>query len=96
MEILLEFDPVFQVYELAPLAVRVMVLPSQMEVVGLLILRVGFENTLMVFTATFEHEPLAPMSVYVVVTLGDIVMEALFEPEFQVYVEAPFAISVWL
>ena len=61
-----------------------MVLPSQMEVVGLLILSVGLVKTLMVLTAILEQDPLAPISVYVVVTLGDIVMEELFEPEFQV------------
>ena len=62
--------PGFQVYVLAPLAVSAVEFPIQMPGVGLEIATVGKALTVMAAVVELVHTPLAPVSVYVVVTVG--------------------------
>lgn len=50
---------------------------------------VGFEVTLIVFTAVFEHVPLAPIMLNVVVVVSVGAMVEVLAPVFQVYVTPP-------
>lgn len=78
---LLPVDAVLQVYVVAPVAVKVVLCPLQIKVLPE-IAKEGF--TVTVFTALPLHPPEFPVSVYVVVTVGDTVMLVLVEPVLQV------------
>src|ERR1035437_963196 len=62
---------------------------------GLLIkAAVGGGLTVIVAEAVLEHDPFVTVTVYVVVTVGEIVMEAVLIPLFQEYVPPPAAVRV--
>jgi hypothetical protein len=77
----------------APTPVNVAVCPAQM--VGELTVTTGKGFTVMVFTAVLVHPlTLVPVTVYVVVTVGEIKIDEPMAPVFQVYVLAPLAVKV--
>jgi hypothetical protein len=84
---------VFQEYVVAPLAVNVAVPPVQMFVDVELTFKFG---VLLVIVTVFVslQLPLTPVTVYVVVTVGDTAIDEVVAVVFQEYVAAPLADSV--
>ena len=85
-----------QTYESAPEAVSVDVLPEQIDAGFVAMLITGAGLTLTVTLAVPVQPPLSvPVRVYVVVTVGN-TLTVFDEPRelLQLYVEAPFAVSV--
>lgn len=58
------------VYVVAPVAVRFTLLPEHIEDVGGVTVTVGVVPTVTTTESTEVHEPLAPVTVYVVITVG--------------------------
>lgn len=81
-EMLVAFDPVLQVKEAAPFAVRVATFPEQM--VAEFTLTVGVVFTVTVAVLMSVQLPEVPVIVYEVVTVGLWLMLAVFAPVFQV------------
>jgi hypothetical protein len=93
--ILAVLPPVLQLYVLAPLAVNTDVPPTHIDVGDAVTLIVGVEFTVTVTVAVLLHPtPLVPVTVYVVVPVGDTVLE-LPLPKLcdQLYVFAPLAVN---
>lgn len=74
--------PVFHVYVLAPLADKMVELPTQM--VAELTVTLGEEVTITEVVFVCEHPAaFVPLTVYVVLAVGETEMDALVEPVFQ-------------
>jgi hypothetical protein len=87
--------PGFHVYDTAPFAVKVDELPRQIDVGDPAAVIVGFEFTVSKIVFVFVHEPFAPVTVYVVVTVGETTTEVpVNEPGFHEYVVAPEPVRV--
>ena len=83
-------------YDVAPLAASVVLLPTQTEVFDAVVVTVGVGFTVTVNTEVFV-QPFAavPVTVYVVAVVGDTVTEAPVKlPGIQLYVDAPLAVNV--
>jgi hypothetical protein len=87
-------EPVFQEYVVPPAAVNVALCPLQ--IVGELTVIVGREFTVTVATAVFEHPEVVPVTVYVVVEVGETVNGFAVDPVFHEYVVPPAAVNVAL
>jgi hypothetical protein len=87
--------PGFQVYVAAPFAVSVVVPPEQIVLNDALLLTEGRGLTVIVLVAIFvQPVALVPVTVYVVVAVGDTVTEDPDKlPGFQVYVDPPVALN---
>ena len=73
------------------------VLPAQIEVVELEALTVGIGTTIRPMVDEVVHEPLLPITVYVVLVAGDTTtLLPVNAPGFHVYVDAPLAVRVAL
>ena len=84
-----------QTYVLAPLAVRVVLVPLQMLADAGVRVKVGKGFTVIVLVAVFEQPPaLVPVTVYVVFAVGLTVMLVVVAPVFQLYETPPDAVSV--
>jgi hypothetical protein len=89
--------PGFQVKDAAPLAVKVAVLPLQIDVGELLAIIVGVGFTITLTVRVDEQTPFAPVTVNTVDTLGlTIVVAEVIFPGFQVNEDAPAAVNVVL
>ena len=87
--------PGFQVYEVAPLPVSVVLLPEQIVVLDAVVVTVGEGFTVMVRVAVPVQPAEVPETVYVVVAVGETVTGLPDNaPGFQVYDVAPDAVSV--
>ncbi len=84
--------PVFQVYVVAPPAVNVVDCPTQ--IVAEVAVTVGKGFTIIEVVLVLLHVPLFPVTVYVVVTVGDNAIVVVVGPVFHVYVVAPPAVRV--
>jgi hypothetical protein len=91
-------EPLLHEYVLTPLALKVELPPIQIVLGEAFAETFGTEFTVIDIDAVFEHpSALIPVTVYVVVLVGDTVLEVPL-PKLcdQVYVFAPFAVSVAL
>src|SRR6266487_991252 len=87
--------PVLHLKVLAPLAVSVTELPAHTEVADAVIVMFGESVTVIVCDAVPEQfDPLLPVTLYVVVEVGDTVMLAVVAPVLHLKVLAPLAVSV--
>jgi hypothetical protein len=75
-------EVVFHTYELAPLAVKVVVLPEQIVFELATTFTVGVVFTVTVNAFTSIHEPVVPVTVYTVVKFGFTLMLVLVEVVF--------------
>jgi hypothetical protein len=93
----LPVPPVLQLYVEAPDAVSVELPPEHIVAGDAVAVTVGGAFTVTVTVAVFVH-PFAsvPVTVYVAVDVGVTLMELVFCPLLQLYVEAPEAVSVEL
>jgi hypothetical protein len=87
--------PGFHVYDTAPDALNVVESPKQIAVLVAAAITVGPENTVNVTVFVLVQPPFAPVTVYVVVTVGltttDVPVKA---PGIHVYVVAPLPVKV--
>jgi hypothetical protein len=87
--------PGFHVYELAPFAVKVDELPRQIDAGDPAAVIVGLAFTISEMVFVLVQEPFAPVTVYVVVTVGDTTTEVpVNEPGLHEYVVAPEPVKV--
>ncbi len=86
--------PIFQVYDVAPVAVKVEVLPEQIVVEEAVIFTVGVGLTFKLIVFVSEQPEVLPVTVYIVEESGESETEALVAPVFHEYDVAPLAINV--
>jgi hypothetical protein len=89
-------NPPDQLYVLAPLAVNTELSPLHIAAGLALAVTVGNGFTVTLTVAVPVHPELVPVTVYVVVLVGDTVMLAVVLPVFQLYEVAPLAVNTEL
>jgi hypothetical protein len=89
-------EVVFHTYELAPLAVKVVVLPEQIVVELADTFTVGVGLTVIVIVLTPVQLPIVPVTLYTVVKVGLTTILVLVEEVFHTYELAPLTVNVVL